>query len=66
MKPTIETAPNVRALKPRIAVMGVGGGSGNAVTNMIAQKLQSLEFIVANSDAQALARSNAPQRVNSV
>ncbi|TCP99811.1 hypothetical protein C8J34_13610 [Rhizobium sp. PP-F2F-G36] len=46
--------------------MGVGGGSGNAVTNMIAQKLQSLEFIVANSDAQALARSNAPQRVNSV
>ena len=46
-------------LKPRIAVIGVGGAGGNAVNNMIAAQLQGVSFIVANTDAQALACSRA-------
>jgi cell division protein FtsZ len=42
---------------PRIAVLGVGGAGGNAVNNMIEAKLQGVEFLVANTDAQALGRS---------
>jgi len=45
----------VMHLKPRISVIGVGGGGGNAVNNMIAQNLEGVDFIVANTDAQALA-----------
>lgn len=44
-------------LKPRITVVGVGGAGGNAVCNMIRAKLEGVEFVVANTDAQALAGS---------
>ncbi|MGY5802441.1 cell division protein FtsZ [Rhizobium sp. LEGMi12c] len=63
MKPTEVTIQNITHLKPRIAVIGVGGGGGNAVNNMIAQNLEGVEFIVANTDAQALSMSKAPQLV---
>ena len=56
-----ETA--VSYLKPRIAVVGVGGGGGNAVNNMIAQNLEGVDFIVANTDAQALAHSAATNKI---
>ncbi|MBA3068425.1 MAG: cell division protein FtsZ [Hyphomonas sp.] len=46
-------------LKPRILVFGVGGAGGNAINNMIEANLQGVEFIVANTDAQALSRSRA-------
>jgi cell division protein FtsZ len=52
-------APDVRELKPRITVFGVGGGGGNAVNNMIELGLQGVDFVVANTDAQALAMSRA-------
>jgi len=51
--------PDIRELKPRITVMGVGGAGGNAVNNMIAAGLQGVDFIVANTDAQALTSSKA-------
>lgn len=50
-------------LKPRITVIGVGGAGGNAVNNMITQKLEGVEFVVGNTDAQALAQSLAEKRV---
>jgi cell division protein FtsZ len=50
-------------MKPRIAVIGVGGAGGNAVNNMIAAGLSGLDFIVANTDAQALEGSTASIRV---
>ncbi len=50
-------------LKPRIVVFGVGGAGGNAVDNMIEAGLQGVEFVVANTDAQALARSKAATRI---
>ncbi|RVT85341.1 cell division protein FtsZ [Rhodobacteraceae bacterium CCMM004] len=50
-------------LKPRITVFGVGGAGGNAVNNMIEQQLDGVEFVVANTDAQALQQSLAPARV---
>lgn len=53
----------VSYLKPRIAVIGVGGGGGNAVNNMISQNLEGVDFIVANTDAQALAHSAASQKI---
>lgn len=46
-------------LSPRIVVLGVGGAGGNAVDNMIASELRGVEFMVANTDAQALSRSSA-------
>ncbi|QCO55100.1 cell division protein FtsZ [Pseudorhodobacter turbinis] len=46
-------------LKPRITVFGVGGAGGNAVNNMIDQQLEGVEFVVANTDAQALSQSRA-------
>ncbi len=48
---------------PRIAVIGVGGGGTNAVNNMIGLGLDGVEFIVANTDAQALLNSRAERRV---
>lgn len=48
---------------PRISVIGVGGGGGNAVANMIASGVQGVDFIVANTDAQALNISPAEQRI---
>ncbi|MFN3938867.1 MAG: cell division protein FtsZ, partial [Gemmobacter sp.] len=50
-------------LKPRITVFGVGGAGGNAVNNMIEKNLEGVEFVVANTDAQALQQSKAPNRV---
>jgi cell division protein FtsZ len=52
-------APQLRELKPRIMVCGVGGAGGNAVNNMIASGLAGVDFIVANTDAQALTSSKA-------
>lgn len=54
---------SVMHLKPRISVIGVGGGGGNAVNNMIEQNLEGVDFIVANTDAQALANSKASRRI---
>lgn len=50
-------------IKPRIVVIGVGGAGGNAVNNMIDSGLEGVEFIVANTDAQALAFSKASRRI---
>jgi len=50
---------NIREMKARIIVFGVGGAGGNAVNNMIAAGLQGVEFVVANTDAQALAMAKA-------
>jgi cell division protein FtsZ len=55
--------PEKAELRPRITVLGVGGAGGNAVNNMIASKLEGVEFVVANTDAQALAQSNAERRI---
>ncbi|HEY4863432.1 MAG TPA: cell division protein FtsZ [Xanthobacteraceae bacterium] len=55
--------PDVRELKPHIIVFGVGGAGGNAVNNMISAGLMGCEFVVANTDAQALASSKAKRVV---
>ncbi|HEX8572637.1 MAG TPA: cell division protein FtsZ [Allosphingosinicella sp.] len=55
--------PEVDELRPRISVIGVGGAGGNAVANMIANDVQGVDFIVANTDAQALNASPADQRI---
>jgi cell division protein FtsZ len=55
--------PEVDELRPRISVIGVGGAGGNAVANMIANEVQGVDFIVANTDAQALNASPADQRI---
>src|SRR5215211_4075023 len=52
-------APDIRELKPRITVFGIGGAGGNAVNNMIEAGLLGCEFVVANTDAQALSSSKA-------
>jgi cell division protein FtsZ len=51
--------PDITELKPRITVFGVGGGGGNAVNNMISAGLRGVEFVVANTDAQALTMSKS-------
>ena len=55
--------PKLRELKPRIVVCGVGGAGGNAVNNMIVSGLSGVDFVVANTDAQALASSRADRIV---
>ena len=55
--------PQVDELKPRIAVIGVGGAGGNAIANMIAARVEGVDFIVANTDAQALNASPAERRI---
>jgi cell division protein FtsZ len=50
-------------LKPRITVIGVGGAGGNAVNNMIRSHLEGVEFVIANTDAQAIAQSTADRRI---
>jgi cell division protein FtsZ len=57
------TVPNLSELKPRITVFGVGGAGGNAVNNMIESRLEGVEFVVANTDAQALLQNAATRRV---
>lgn len=56
------TIPDIQELKPRITVFGTGGAGGNAVNNMIESGLSGVDFVVANTDAQALALSKA-QRI---
>ncbi|MEP7316767.1 MAG: cell division protein FtsZ [Sphingomicrobium sp.] len=55
--------PEVDELRPRISVIGVGGAGGNAVANMIRRDVQGVDFIVANTDAQALNASTADRRL---
>jgi cell division protein FtsZ len=55
--------PDITELKPRITVFGVGGGGGNAVNNMINAGLRGVDFVVANTDAQALAMSKSERLV---
>jgi cell division protein FtsZ len=58
----IESA-GAEELRPRISVIGVGGAGGNAVDNMIADDVIGVEFLVANTDAQALNASQAGKRI---
>tara|TARA_R110002074_G_scaffold14469_2_gene49885 strand:+ start:3898 stop:5532 length:1635 start_codon:yes stop_codon:yes gene_type:complete len=55
--------PGQDDLKPRITVFGVGGAGGNAVNNMIEKQLDGVDFVVANTDAQALQQAQAENRV---
>ncbi len=55
--------PDLTELKPRITVFGVGGAGSNGVNNMIASGLRGVEFVVANTDAQALLSSSAERRI---
>ncbi|MEX0284865.1 MAG: cell division protein FtsZ, partial [Paracoccaceae bacterium] len=55
--------PGHDELKPRITVFGVGGAGGNAVNNMIEKQLDGVDFVVANTDAQALQQSQSSARV---
>ena len=57
------SVPATKELKPRIVVIGVGGAGGNAVNNMINAELEGVEFVVANTDAQALTNSLAERRI---
>lgn len=50
-------------MRPRITVIGIGGAGGNAIANMIASEIEGVEFIVANTDAQALSTSPAEKRI---
>jgi cell division protein FtsZ len=55
--------PEVDELRPRISVIGVGGAGGNAIANMIQSDVQGVDFIVANTDAQALNHSLADRKI---
>ncbi len=55
--------PAIEELKPRICVIGVGGAGGNAISNMIAAEIEGVDFLVANTDAQALNNSVAEHRI---
>lgn len=55
--------PQPELLKPKITIFGVGGAGGNAINNMIRSNLEGVEFIAANTDAQALASSLAPNLI---
>ena len=55
--------PEVTELKPRITVVGVGGAGGNAVNNMIGAQLEGVDFVAANTDAQALGHSSTERRI---
>jgi len=57
------TNPELTEMLPRIVVFGVGGAGGNAVNNMIDSELQGVEFVAANTDAQALAKSKTTNRI---
>lgn len=55
--------PEILEMRPKITIIGVGGGGGNAVNNMISEGLEGAEFIVANTDAQALGMSKATRLI---
>ena len=56
-------APAVEELRPRITVIGVGGAGGNAIANMITAGIEGVDFVVANTDAQALNNSISDHRI---
>ena len=56
-------APDIKELKPRILVLGVGGAGGNAINGMIDNGLQGVEFIAVNTDAQDLKLSRADAKI---
>jgi cell division protein FtsZ len=60
--PSIDSGDTTE-LRPRITVIGVGGAGGNAVNNMIRLELQGVDFVVANTDAQALRHSRTEKRI---
>src|SRR5256886_14503244 len=55
--------PEVDELRPRISVIGVGGAGGNAIANMMNADVQGVDFVVANTDAQALNHATADRRI---
>ncbi|MEZ5734794.1 MAG: cell division protein FtsZ [Novosphingobium sp.] len=55
--------PAIEELRPRITVVGVGGAGGNAIANMIEAGIEGVDFVVANTDAQALNSSVAEHRI---
>ncbi|WP_340587082.1 cell division protein FtsZ [Erythrobacter alti] len=55
--------PSVEELRPRITVIGVGGAGGNAIANMMEAEIEGVDFIVANTDAQALNIATAEHRI---
>jgi cell division protein FtsZ len=55
--------PDKNDLSPKITVFGVGGAGGNAVNNMIEKSLEGADFVVANTDAQALSQAKAPAKI---
>jgi cell division protein FtsZ len=59
----IITKPDIAEMRPKITVIGVGGGGGNAINNMISEGLSGAEFVVANTDAQALTMSKATRLI---
>ncbi|MBK1663981.1 cell division protein FtsZ, partial [Rhodospirillum rubrum] len=63
IKITLPEGPETPHLKPRITVVGVGGAGGNAVNNMIDAELAGVDFVVANTDAQALCHSRTSRRI---
>ena len=56
-------APDIRELKPRILVLGIGGAGGNAIDGMIDAGLQGVEFIAVNTDAQDLKLNKAKSKI---
>ena len=60
---TIPDNTNTPLLKPKLTVIGVGGAGGNAVNNMIRSELEGVDFVVANTDAQALEQSRTERRI---
>lgn len=59
----VNTKPEIIEMRPRITIVGVGGAGGNAVNNMITEELNGAEFLVANTDAQALVTSKANRMI---
>ncbi|WDI30401.1 cell division protein FtsZ [Hyphococcus flavus] len=57
------SVPELTELKPRITVIGVGGAGGNAVNNMIESQLEGVDFVVANTDAQAVGLAKAEKKI---
>lgn len=55
--------PEILEMKPKITIFGVGGAGGNAINNMIVEDLQGVEFVAANTDAQALAMSKSSRLI---
>ena len=55
--------PENKVMKPQITVFGVGGAGGNATNNMITENLEGINFVIANTDAQALSDSVAEKRI---